>query len=267
MVTFLTDFGLDWGPVGACHAVMHEIAPDVTVIDLSHGIPPFDLRAGAWVLASALPWMPIAVHVAVVDPGVGTDRLPMALRTARGDLLVGPDNGLLIPAAERLGGVAEARVLRNAALFREPVSSTFHGRDIFAPVAVRLAAGLPLAEVGPELDRSGLAGTPWTPPEYGVDLARGEVALLDTFGNVRTNLETARWRRPLPDALRLVTARGAWTAPTARTFGEIAPGALLAFDDSSGYLCLGVNQGSAGQALGLRPGDAFHVVPCGTSTP
>nr|MDQ3327361.1 SAM-dependent chlorinase/fluorinase [Chloroflexota bacterium] len=109
IVTFLTDFGLAWGPVGACHAVMAELAPDIRIIDLSHGIPPFDRRAGAWVLASVLPYLPVAVHVAVVDPGVGTARLPLALLAARGDVLVGPDNGLLIPVAERLGGVVEAR--------------------------------------------------------------------------------------------------------------------------------------------------------------
>lgn len=257
-LTFLTDFSLAWGPVGTCHAVIAEIAPDVRVVDLSHGIPPFDLRAGAWVLASALSYMPVAVHVAVVDPGVGTARLPLAVRVARGDLLIGPDNGLLIPAAERLGGITEAREIANTSLMRQPVSHTFHGRDIFAPVGAHLAAGMPLTEVGPVVGIGQLAPPPWNRPEYAGDRAQGEVALIDHFGNVRTNIEERRWPIKHGGRVRLAMPSGSAELVTARTFGEVASGQLFAFDDSSGYVCIAINQGSAGEALGLRRGNSVQ---------
>jgi S-adenosylmethionine hydrolase len=238
---------------------MLDIAPGLRIVDLSHGIPPFEVRAGAWVLASALPYTPVGVHVAVVDPGVGTSRLPIVLRCDRGDLLVGPDNGLLLPAGERLGGVAEARRISNPELMRHPVSSTFHGRDIFAPVGAHLAAGLPLEDVGPRLDIARLAGLPWRRPEYEEARATGEVALLDSFGNVRTNIETARWPVESDRRLRVRIPAGERIVRAARTFGEVAPGELFAFDDSSGYACLGVNLGSAGAELGVRPGELVQL--------
>lgn len=259
LITILTDFGLAWGPVGTCHAVIHAIAPDTRVVDLSHGIPAFDIRAGAWVLASAVEYMPVAIHVAVVDPGVGTERRALALRCGRGDVLVGPDNGLLRPAAERLGGVVEARRITNEALMRRPVSHTFHGRDVFAPVAARLSAGVSLAEVGPAVGVDGLVRAPWRQPEYADRSARGEAALLDNFGNVRTNIESDRW---LPAPGETVLARmpsGERRLMVARTFGEVDKGEAFAFDDSSGYVCLAVNLGNAGEALGIRPGDALEL--------
>lgn len=259
LLTFLTDFGLAWGPVGVCHAVMLDIAPDLRIVDLSHGIPPFQIRAGAWVLASALPDAPVAVHVAVVDPGVGTERRPLALRCARGDVLVGPDNGLLIPAAERLGGVAEARELTNTDLFRHPVSSTFHGRDVFAPVGAHLAAGLPLERAGPGVRVDALAPPPWTRPVYAEHSVTGEVALLDTFGNVRTNIEQSRWPVRPGGLLKLRVRNEEIELRTARTFGEVEPGELFVFDDSSGYVCVAMNLGSAGRALGTRPGDEIRL--------
>ncbi len=259
LVTFLTDFGLAWGPVGTCHAVMLDVAPGVRIVDVSHGIPPFQIRAGAWVLASALPYMPAAVHVAVVDPGVGTSRLPLALLCDRGDVLVGPDNGLLLPACERLGGVVEARQITNRDLMRQPVSATFHGRDIFAPVGARLAGGLPFEDVGPEVEIGHLFGPPWRRPEYEEGRVVGEAALLDSFGNVRTNIETARWPVEAGARVRVRAAGVDREVPTARTFGEVGRGELFAFDDSSGYACLGVNQGSAGEMLGVRPGERVEI--------
>ena len=243
IVTFLTDFGLAWGPVGTCHAVMLGIAPDVRVVDLSHDIPPFDVRAGAWVLASALPYAPPGVHVAVVDPGVGTERLPLALRCARGDVLIGPDNGLLLPAAARLGGIAAARAIANRDLMRHPVSHTFHGRDVFAPAAAHLASGVPFAEVGPTVDASGLTAAPWREPEYAEGRATGEVALLDTFGNVRTNVESARFPLRPGCRIRLRAGDREHELVVARTFGEVPEGELFAFDDSSGYVCIARNRG------------------------
>ena len=133
IITFLTDFGLQDDFVGTCHGVMKRIAPDADVIDITHGIEPQQVLQGALVLAATLPYMPEGVHLAVVDPGVGTDRKALALRGVDGRLYVGPDNGLLVPAADRLGGLAGVWELENPAYRLEPVSRTFHGRDLFAP--------------------------------------------------------------------------------------------------------------------------------------
>ncbi len=148
-ITFLTDFG-DTAPA-TCRGVIWSILPGARINDLSHETRAFAIRDGAFLLWSSLPYQPIGVHLAVVDPGVGTTRRAIALQVARGDRLVGPDNGLLMPAAERLGGVAAAHELTNRALWREPVSDTFHGRDLFAPVAAHLAGGTPIADVGPPI--------------------------------------------------------------------------------------------------------------------
>ncbi len=258
-ITFLTDFGLDWGPVGICHAVMRGIAPGVKIVDISHGIPPFDVRAGAWVLASTLPYAVAGIHVAVVDPGVGTVRLALALLCRRGDVLIGPDNGLLLPAAERLGGVTEARELTNTALWRHPVSRTFHGRDIFAPTAAHLASGVSFSEVGPKVETRRLVSPPWRKPEYNDIEVRGEVVLIDTFGNVRTNIESARWPLEPGGTLLAKTGKGEHSLQVARTFGEVAQGALFAYEDSSGYVCLAQNLGSAAAALDTQPGTTLLI--------
>src|ERR671915_1809082 len=152
-ITFLSDYGLADEFVGVVHGVIARLCPEARVIDLVHGIPRQDVRAGAAVLSRALPYVPAGVHLAVVDPEVGARRRAIALRTAEDDrLLVGPDNGLLIPAAERFGGVAEAVEISSSPWRLEPVSATFHGRDVFAPVAARLAAGAPLGDAGPPLE-------------------------------------------------------------------------------------------------------------------
>jgi S-adenosylmethionine hydrolase len=259
VITFLTDFGLAWGPVGVCHAVMRGLASGVEIVDLSHGIPPFAVSAGAWVLASALPYIPVGVHVAVVDPGVGTERRALALRTGRGDTLIGPDNGLLIPAAERLGGVAEARRIENRALMRPSIAPTFHGRDLFSPVAAHLHSGTPYEEVGPAEEAGRLAGPPWRRPEYGERRLLAEATLLDNFGNVRTNAETALWPLASGAPLRLRAVGGERELSAARTFGDVKPGEVFAYADSSGYVCLAVNLGSAGGRLGVGPGDALEL--------
>src|SRR5947208_3363568 len=187
-ITFLTDFGLEDDFVGTCHGVMKRIAPEVQIIDLTHGVRPGRIQQGALVLANALPYMPAGVHLAVVDPGVGGGRRPLALRDAEGRLYVGPDNGLLLPAADRFGGAVEAHELANPTYALESVSHTFHGRDLFAPAAAHLALGVPAAELGPPLDPEVLVRI--TIPEAEVSVARiGATALaVDRFGNVQLNV-------------------------------------------------------------------------------
>jgi hypothetical protein len=149
VISFLTDFGPESAPA-ICRGVMLSIARDAPIIDISHTVRKYAIRDGAYLLWSAVPWLPTGVHVVVVDPGVGTARLPIGIRTVRGDILIGPDNGVLMPAAAALGGIVEeARALQNRALMLPRTSSTFHGRDIFAPVAAHLAAGAPLRPLGP----------------------------------------------------------------------------------------------------------------------
>src|SRR5262245_59519083 len=147
-ITFLSDFGLKDDFVGTCHGVMKRIAPDAQIIDITHGIPPTSILQGALVLANTIGFMPIGVHLAIVDPGVGGPRRPLALRDAEGRIYVGPDTGLLLPAASHYG-IEEAHELANPAYALESISRTFHGRDLFSPAAAHLATGVPLAELGP----------------------------------------------------------------------------------------------------------------------
>ena len=150
VICFLTDFGLQDDFVGTCHGVIARIAPDARVIDVTHGIPPTQVLQGALVLSSTLPYMPVGIHLAVVDPGVGGARRPLVIADRDGRMFVGPDNGLLLPAAER-GGIVEVRELANPDYALETISRTFHGRDLFAPAAAHLANGVPLTELGPPL--------------------------------------------------------------------------------------------------------------------
>src|SRR5919197_688129 len=183
-VTFLSDFGLEDGFVGTCHGVIKRIAPEVQIIDLTHGIPPQNVLHGALVLAKALEYVPPGVHLAVVDPGVGTARRPLALEDGEGRLYVGPDNGLLVPAAEAGGGIAAAHELANPRYALSRVSRTFHGRDLFAPAAAHLALRVPVAQLGPPLDLP--AGRrPAVVARTFADVAPGELVVFeDASGNV-----------------------------------------------------------------------------------
>src|SRR5439155_14262393 len=157
VISLLTDFGLRDPSAAICRGVILAIAPEARLIDISHEVRKYAVRDGALLLWCALPYLPVGIHVAVVDPGVGTERRPVAIRTGRGDVLVGPDNGLLLPPSERVGGIVEARELREPAYRLPQVSSSFHGRDIFAPAAAHLARGVPLASLGPAVDPDSLA--------------------------------------------------------------------------------------------------------------
>src|SRR5919201_2979857 len=187
-VTFLSDFGLEDGFVGTCHGVIKRIAPEVQIIDLTHGIPPQGVLHGALVLAKALEYVPPGVHLAVVDPGVGTARRPLALEDGEGRLYVGPDNGLLVPAAEAGGGIAAAHELANPRYALQPVSRTFHGRDLFAPAAAHLALGVPPAELGPPLDPEVLVRIDLPEPDVGPSRIRATVLGVDRFGNEQLNV-------------------------------------------------------------------------------
>jgi len=275
-ISFLTDFGPD-GAAAICRGVMLGIAPDATILDISHSVTKFAVREGAFLLWTALRWMPAGVHVAVIDPGVGTDRRPIAIRTGRGDVLVGPDNGLLIPAADSLGGIAEGRLLENPAWRLPRTSATFHGRDIFAPAAAHLAGGAAFEDAGPVIDRATLV--PLRFPAATVREGRLEtaVAYVDSFGNIRLGATRADLEAALghlasggasgggADGLRVTFDRSDGSEPTSErvplvaTFGAVAPGAPMLYVDSNGQLAYADNQGSAGARLRVDP-DARVVI-------
>jgi S-adenosyl-L-methionine hydrolase (adenosine-forming) len=263
-ISLLSDFGARDPSAGIMRGVILGICPEANVVDISHEVAKFHVRDGALLLWCALPYLPVGAHVAVVDPGVGTERRPLALRTARGDLLVGPDNGLLLPVAEqRLGGLVEARELTAPAYRLVPVSSSFHGRDVFAPAAAHLARGVPFESLGPLLDGSDLVRLEWPAPTLVGERLRTAIVYVDTFGNVKlgalaTDLAAACGGDLAPGtplvvswsaggAARPVTRRVRWAA----TFGQVAPGKALLYEDSYGRLCLALNQASAAERLGL----------------
>ncbi|TDC80388.1 hypothetical protein E1193_17535 [Micromonospora sp. KC606] len=256
-ISLTTDYGLGDGFVAACHGMIARLAPAVRVIDVTHLVPPADIRRGAAVLAQTVPFLPYGVHVGVVDPGVGTSRRGVALVTP-GGLLVGPDNGLLLPAAAELGGVSAAVELTNPAWLAPEVSPTFHGRDVFAPVAARLALGAPPAEAGPAVDPATLVRLPEPALRREVDGFAAEVLTVDHFGNVQL-AAGADLLDALPDEPR-VDGR---PAVRGRTFGDAPDGALVLCVDSAGLLALAVNGGRAVDLLGVAPGDLIRVTGTG----
>ncbi|OHX03642.1 S-adenosyl-l-methionine hydroxide adenosyltransferase family protein [Micromonospora sp. WMMB235] len=247
-VSLTTDYGLSDGFVAACHGVLARLAPAVRVIDVTHLIPAADVRRGAAVLAQTVPYLPWGVHVAVVDPGVGTTRRGIAL-AAPGGLLVGPDNGLLVPAAEALGGVTEAVELTNPDWLGPVVSRTFHGRDVFAPVAARLALGAPPAEAGPAVDPGTLVRLPEPVVRAEPGGLSAEVLTVDHFGNVQLAAPGT-----LLDGLPSRVLVNGHEAVHGRTFGDAEPGALVVYVDSAAQVAIAVNTGRAADTLQTTPG-------------
>jgi S-adenosylmethionine hydrolase len=263
VITFLTDYGHDDDFVGVCHGVIARTAPDARVIDVTHGIPRHDIRSGALVLRRALPYFPAGVHVAVVDPEVGAERRAVALRTAEEDrILVGPDNGLLMPAAKRFGGVAEAIEISGSKHRLQPTAATFHGRDLFVPVAAALAGGAPLAEAGEPLEAEQLVGLkmPEARSENGALVAHA--VAFDRFGNVMLDVEhdeVGEHGLRLGHPVSVNDEHGHY----ATTFADVAAGRLLLYEDAYRWLALAVNRGSAADLLGLRLDDEVRIKPSG----
>jgi S-adenosylmethionine hydrolase len=252
-IVFLSDFGYRNEWVGICHAVMDKVAPGVRVIDLSHGVPPLDVRAGALELADSLPYIRHeSIVLAVVDPSVGRDR-DLAIRTADGRLFVGPDNGLLIPAAERLGGVNEAHELANPEYALDTVSRTFHGRDLFSPAAAHLALGVGLSELGPPIDPQALVRIDLPEPEVGQNRIRAVVLYVDHFGNVQLNLKREHLERAavLPGVtVELEIALDRYYAVAARTFADAGAGDIILYEDAYGNVAIAISGGSAAEMFG-----------------
>jgi S-adenosylmethionine hydrolase len=262
-VTFLSDYGLTDDFVGICHGVIARICPDARVIDITHGVPRHDVRAGAVLLAESLPYVPAGVHLAVVDPDVGAQRRAVALECADGRRLVGPDNGLLWLAAVASGGVMQAADIARSRFRLAPVSATFHGRDIFAPVAAQLAAGSPLAETGDPLDPDELVTLTLPGPHRCGDALVAHVRYADRFGNLQLNaahgdLAGTGLRLGHPAALTLPDG-SIHVAQYVRTFADAGHGELLVYEDASRRLAVAVAQGDAARTLGLAVDDELEI--------
>jgi S-adenosylmethionine hydrolase len=266
-VSLTSDWGLRDPSPAICRAVVLGIAPDALIVDITHEVDKYNIRHGALMLWCALPFMPIGAHVCVVDPGVGTARRPIAIETGRGDYLVGPDNGVLLPGAERLGGVARVHQIDNTQYRLPVVSATFHGRDLFSPAAAHLALGVPLEAIGPPLEPSDLTPIDW--PQVVIRDGELETSVIyrDTFGNLKlaglaTDLATAFPGIARGETLHVQrgSARGApielaW----GQTFGDVAKGESLLYEDSYGRLCIAQNQGNAAAGLGLDEGMTLRI--------
>lgn len=259
VITFLSDYGLEDDFVGVCHAVIAGLCPEARVIDLVHWVPRGDVRAGALMLHGALPFIPVGVHLAVVDPGVGSARRGLALRVADGRLFVGPDNGLLAPAAALAGGVVEAVDLGASPFALSPVSATFHGRDLFAPVAARLAGGAALGDAGKPVDPGSLVALELPRARVVDGVLVAHALYVDRFGNVQLDVEE-------PSAFGVgrvyelsVGSGRAEFVRFARTFADAGAGELLLYEDSNRRLAVAVNQGDAAARLELAVDDELRI--------
>jgi S-adenosyl-L-methionine hydrolase (adenosine-forming) len=263
LITLLTDYGLQDDFVGICHGVIASICPEARVIDITHGVARHDVQGGALALRAALRFMPVGVHVAVVDPDVGAERRAVALGLADGRILVGPDNGLLSPAALQAGGTSEAVDIARSPWRLEPVSATFHGRDIFAPVAARLAAGGTLDQAGDPFDPDDLITLELPRPVRELQTLVAHVIAIDRFGNVQLDAgfeDLIETEVGLGSTVELVAdGDGRHEAHYVRTFADVQAGELLLYEDADGSLAVAVNHGSAAELLGLAVGDALRI--------
>jgi S-adenosylmethionine hydrolase len=242
--------------------VIKRIAPDVDVIDITHGIAPQHVLQGALVLANTLPYMPEGIHIAVVDPGVGGDRKALALRGGDGRMYVGPDNGLLLVAAERLGGIEEAVEIANEDYMLTPVSRTFHGRDVFSPAAAHLAVGVGLKDLGPVLDPATLARLEVPRAQIGRSRIRATALYVDRFGNIQLNLTSTDLEQVgiVPGTKVEVEVRfERYFAIAARTFGEVRAGDIVLYEDAYRNIALAINQGSAAHMFSARIGQEVRL--------
>ncbi len=257
IITLTTDFG-PGEYVGAMKGAILTVDPDATIVDIDHNVRPQDIRHGAYMMYAAVPNFPFAVHVGVVDPGVGTKRRAV-VAVSEGAFLVGPDNGLLVPAARRLG-LKEVREITNRSLGRKEISDTFHGRDLFGPVAAHLLTGTKVKDVGPVI--RDYVDLDFGRPKKEKEGYAGEVITHDRFGNVITNLPRVLGEKAwsIGDRLRVSLGGYELTVPLAHTYGEVRPGEFLAIYSSSGFLEISRRESSAAGHLNVGAGAPVHVV-------
>jgi S-adenosyl-L-methionine hydrolase (adenosine-forming) len=266
-VSFLSDYGTADEFVGVVHSVIRSLAPPVRVIDITHEIPPHDVRAAALTLARSAQYLAAGVVVAVVDPGVGTERRAIAVEVGDGaSVLVGPDNGLLAPAVAMVGGASRAFELTNTAYHLTAPGNTFDGRDVFAPVAAHLCAGVPLDELGTEIDPSGLRPTIIPVTQFDGDALVADVLWIDHFGNAQLNVDPDELAGYDDTVIVAIEGRRRGTKRV-EAFAELGTGEVGLMVDSYGLVAIVANQASAADELGIRVGDAVHIEPLGDDQP
>ncbi len=264
IVTFLSDYGLEDEFVGVCHGVMLKIAPDLKIIDVDHNILRQDIMHGAIVLQQSLPFLPDSVHLAVVDPTVGSGRRAVCIETGWGEHFVGPDNGVMIPAAQSSGGIKKVYEITNESFLLRPISRTFQGRDVFAPASAHIAAGVDPSELGGEIPGDELVGLEIPIAWIHDDHLHAEVLQVDRFGNLQLNLGRLQLGEVgLQDSTRLeVRMEGhRLNIDIGRSYSEVAQGEFVLVEDSYRYLSLSVNKGDAAAQLRARAGSTAIVGP------
>lgn len=263
IISFISDFGLEDTWVGVCHAVIHQACPQAHVVDLGHQIPPFDVRKGAAMAAAGVYQMPEAIHLVVIDPGVGGGRRDLCLTAASGARLVGPDNGVLLPAALRAGGIVDAYAIEQTKIdFRGPLA-TFHARDVLAPAAAALACGVDPSSLGTRVERESLAEAPFGLCSRDNGYVVGEVLEADRFGSLRFNVpaeDVAKLGLEAPQ-LEVTIGHNALVVPFAATFADVNEGDPVVLIDSSGWLTLAVNRGDAADRYGVEAGTHVRIRP------
>jgi S-adenosylmethionine hydrolase len=262
IVTLLTDYGTDDDFAGVCHGVIRSIHPEAQIVDITHGIERYAVRQGAIVLRNTLPYMPAGVHVAIVDPQVGSERRALALRTGEDRLLVGPDNGLLSLAWERFGGVELAVDVTRSQHRLEPVSATFHGRDLFAPVAAHLAAGAELADAGDPVEPDELERVALPEPRQEDDALVAHALVIDHFGNVSLNVDHEQLTASgltLGGEVELETGGERFLATYTQTFADVGAGEILIYEDAYRTLAVAINRGDAASTLSLSPDSELRL--------
>jgi S-adenosylmethionine hydrolase len=264
IVTFLSDYGLQDEFVGVCHGVMLGIAPNLKIVDINHQILRQDIKHGAVVLQQSIRYMPEAVHLAIVDPSVGSERRAIAIESGWGETFVGPDNGLLIPAANERGGVKRAFEIVDQRFLLTPISRTFHGRDVFAPAAAQIANGVEPSELGPAIEPGDLIPLEIAKAWVHDDHLHAEVLQVDRFGNLQFNFD-----RPVLEAAGIadltkleVRMEGhRLQVPVAPTFADVPGGDFVLIEDSYRQLSLAINKGDAAAKLRAHAGSTAIVGP------
>lgn len=263
IICFTSDFGLDDTWVGVCHAVIHRSCPQARVVDLAHNVPPFDVRKGAATAAAGVYQVPDAIHLVVVDPGVGSGRRDICIETSKGTWLVGPDNGVLLPAAERSGGVARAVAIDASKIDVRSPLATFHARDVLAPVAAALACGVRPASLGSSVSPDLLTEAPFATCVREGDEVSAEILETDRFGSIRFNVPSERMEELglRVKVLEFAMGHNRVEVPLVRTFADVGLGEPAAMIDSSGWLTLALNRASADERFGAEIGGPVRIMP------
>lgn len=260
LVSMTTDFGPGNKGIGVMKATILERCPDAVIIDLAHDVTGFSIQEGAK-LFEACAWLPKGEHICVVDPGVGTKRRALIIETVRGDRLIGPDNGVLIPATRFLGGIKRAHQISNEKYMRLPVSAIFHGRDVFAPAAGHLAAGIRIEEFGPEIPMSDLTPAAYVEAKAEKNIIQAQCVVINHFGSCFLNVRQEEMHnvfRP-DDAVSLQIGNHTIVLPYKRTFGDVPPGEALIMDDDFGRVEIAVNMENFAERFGVKVGDVMTL--------